>query len=298
VFHFPNFIRPPLRRGRSVVTIHDLSFLRCPHTTEERNLRFLRTHIAETVARADAILTDSRTIGEELRAQWPEAAARIVAIPLAAPEGMGRPPDEVVRRVRAERGLNRPYLLSVGTLEPRKNYAFLVEVFERLDRFDGDLVIAGRAGWKWEATAARIAASPKARRIHVLAPSDDAELCALYAGAEMFICASIYEGFGFPPLEAMACGTPVVVSDGGSLPEVCGEGARIIRGFDVDVWTAELGRLLGDGSLRRALVERGRGNLARFSWSETARRTWAVYRALAEGGPFDAGEAAAAETGR
>ncbi|MCX7818727.1 MAG: glycosyltransferase family 4 protein [Kiritimatiellae bacterium] len=283
VFHFPNFLRPPLHRGRSVVTIHDLSFLRHPETTEERNLRHLRAHIQQTVARADAILTDSHTIADEIRQQWPAAAPRVVAVPLAAPEGFARPPDEAIARARAARGLDRPYLLSVGTLEPRKNYAFLVEVFEHLADFDGDLVLAGRPGWKWAATAARIAASPRAARIRHLEPADDAEICALYAGAEAFVCASLYEGFGFPPLEAMACGTPVVVSAGGSLPEVCGDGALIVPGFEADVWAASIRRVLSDRQLRAALVERGHRNLARYSWAQTARQTWAVYRAVAEG---------------
>ncbi len=298
VYHFPNFICPPLRRGRSVVTIHDLSFILHPHTTEERNLRYLRAHIDDTVARADAILADSKTIADEIRAQWPQAAAKVAAVPLAAPEGFERPSGDAIRRVRQTHGLTRPYLLSVGTLEPRKNYAFLVEVFERLGAFDGELVIAGRPGWKWADTAARIAASPRARQIRVIAPADDAELCALYAGAELFVCASIYEGFGFPPLEAMACGTAVVVSEGGSLPEVCGDGARVIRGFDADVWAAEIARLLGDAAGRAALVERGRANLARFSWAVTARRTWAVYRAVAEGHVPAAALEAAAEAAR
>ncbi len=298
IYHFPNFIRPPLRRGRSVVTIHDLSFILYPHTTEERNLRYLRAYINDTVAWADAILADSETIANEIRAQWPGSASKVVAVPLAAPEGFQRPPDDVVRRTREAHGLSRPYLLSVGTLEPRKNYAFLVEVFERLGAFDGDLVIAGRPGWKWGETAARIAASPRAHQIRVIAAADDAELCALYAGAELLVCASLYEGFGFPPLEAMVCGTPVVVSEGGSLPEVCGDGARVIRGFDADAWSAELARLLGDSAGRAALVQRGRANLARYSWAQTARRTWAVYRAVAEGRAPVAALRSAAETAR
>lgn len=286
VFHFPNFIRPPLTRGHSVVTIHDLSFLHHPETTEERNLHYLRTHIHDTVERADAIVTDSQTIAEEIRAQWPDAAGRVVAVPLAPPENFFRPPADTIARVRAIRRLNRPYILSVGTLEPRKNYAFLIEVFERLREFDGDLVLAGRPGWKWAATAARIAASPRAARIHCIEPAHDIEMCALYAGAEIFVCASIYEGFGFPPLEAMRCGVPVVVSTGGSLPEVCGDGAVIVNGFEAERWAVEIQHVLTNSSLRSALVERGRANLSRFSWAETARRMWAVYRAVADGQPL------------
>jgi len=147
--------------------------------------------------------------------------------------------------------------------------------------FDGNLVIAGARGWLCEPIFERIARSPRAARIrHIESPSD-ADLRALYAGAAAFVFTSLYEGFGFTPLEAMACGTPAVVSAGGSLPEVCGDGADIVPAFDADAWAGRVRRVLSDAAFRADLVERGRRNAARFTWEETARRTWDVYRTVA-----------------
>jgi glycosyltransferase involved in cell wall biosynthesis len=282
VFHFPNFIRPPLARGRSVVTIHDLSFLRFPHAAEAGNLRYLTARIEDTVARADAILADSGTIADEIRERWPAAAARVHGVPLGLPDGFGRPPEEVVRAVLARHGLARPYLLSVGTLEPRKNLAFLVDVFERVRGFDGDLVLAGMKGWSYEPILERIARSPLAARIRHLDYPADADLAALYAGATAFVFPSLYEGFGFTPLEAMACGAPVIASAGGSLPEVCGDGAEIVPEYDADAWAERIAAVLDDASRRSALVARGAANAARFTWDATARRTWEIYRKIGE----------------
>ena len=278
VFHFPNFIRPPLARGRSVVTIHDLSFLLFPHAAEAGNLRYLTARIDDTVARADAILADSETIAGEIRGRWPGAAARVHGVPLGLPDGFGRPPEDAVRAVLARHGLDRPYLLSVGTLEPRKNLPFLVEVFERLRGFDGDLVLAGMKGWNYGPILERVARSPLASRIRHLDYPADTDLPALYAGAAAFVFPSLYEGFGFTPLEAMACGAPAIVSTGGSLPEVCGDGAEIVAGFEADEWAARVAAVLGDSARRAALTARGATNAARFTWDETARKTWDIYR--------------------
>jgi len=275
VFHFPNFVVPPLRRGRAVVTVHDLAFLRFPDTAEPRNRAFLARHVAAGAERADAVIVPSRFVADE--------AADLLALPgakvHAIPEGVDprfRPssPGEVAA-ARRSLGLDGPYLLHVGTVEPRKNLAFLVEVFERMEDFDGDLVLAGMLGWRVGPILERIRRSPRASRIrHVRHVSDDL-LPALYTGAEAFVFPSLYEGFGLPPLEAMACGAPVVVSDGGSLPEVVGDGGDVVSGFRAEEWAAAV----------RAAVERGRGGergqarAAAFRWEETARRTWEVYRA-------------------
>lgn len=283
VYHFPNFIRPPLCRGRSVVTVHDLSFLRFPEAAEARNLRYLTARIDDTIARADAIVTDSETIAAEVRAQWPAAADRVVGVPLALPDGFERPSEEAIAAMRRARGLDRPYVLTVGTIEPRKNHRLLIEVFERMAGFDGDLVLAGRRGWNWAPVFERMAASPRADRIRHIEPAWDAELAALYAGAEAFVLPSLYEGFGFPPLEAMACGTPTVVSAGGSLPEVCGDASWVVGTFNPDEWRAAIEAVIGDPDERRRRIEAGHARVAKFSWTATARRTWAVYRAVAAG---------------
>ncbi len=281
LYHFPNFIRPPLARGRSVVTLHDLSFVRFPEAAEPKNLAYLTARIGDTVRRADAILADSETIAAEIVEHFRLSPDRVFPVVLGLEETLARPPEPAVDAVRRRLGLERPYLLHVGTLEPRKNIAFLVEVFERLADFDGDLALAGGLGWRTEPILERIARSPRAARIRRLGRVADGDLPALYAGASAFVFPSLYEGFGFPPLEAMACGTPVIASPRGSLREVLGDGAALVEDFDADAWAERLRAVLGDAVRRGALVAAGRARAARYRWDDTALRTWEVYRKAA-----------------
>lgn len=279
VYHFPNFIRPPLSRGASVVTIHDVAFLRYPETIEARNLTYLTRHIRDTVQHANAIITVSAFTAREVTELLNVPPHRLHAIPSGLDPAMHRPSSDVVRALRHRLDLPRPYLLTVGTLEPRKNFPFLIEVFERLTGFDGDLVIAGRRGWKYQPILDRIAHSPCRSRIRLLETIAEADLPALYGGAELFVLPSLYEGFGFPPLEAMACGTPAVVSPGGALAEVCGQGALVIEAIEAERWAHEIRALLSAPALLDALRRRGAEQAARYTWRETARRTWSVYEA-------------------
>jgi len=280
VYHFPNFVVPPLARGRAVVTVHDVSFVRFPQFAETRNLRYLTARIRGSLDRADAIITDSEFSAREIADALGAPRERIAAIHLGIGEEFAPPSPERRASVLKRLGLDGPYLLTVGTVEPRKNLPFLVDVFERLGGFAGALVIAGMPGWKTGPILERIDRSRRREDIRYLRFVDDADLPALYAGAAVFVLTSFYEGFGFPPLEAMACGAPVVSSDGGSLPEVLGSAARIVPGFDAGDWAAEIERVLADPELRKAMREAGRRHAARFTWAETARRTWDVYRRL------------------
>lgn len=279
VFHFPNFIRPPLTRGRSVVTIHDASFIRHPETLENRNYRYLMRCIRKTVEQADAIICISRFTADELAELLSVPRAKLNPIHLGLTANLHRTPTAAIESVRKKHNLQRPYLLSVGTVEPRKNYPFTVDVFDQLD-FDGDLVIAGMHGWKYEFFLERVARSPKRDRIRLLEYVDENDLPALYSGAEIFLITSLYEGFGFTPLEAMKCGTPVIAAATGSLPEVLGDAAIMIRDFDAEAWRQAAGDLLTDSARRQELVARGYANAARYSWEENARQTWAIYRRL------------------
>ncbi len=224
LFHFPDFVVPPLRKGRCVVTIHDVVFHRFPETLEARNRRHLQRAVPRSIERADAVIADSHFVAGELRAIFPEARDRIVAVPLGLGAEWHAPPPDVVASTLGCRGIRRPYVLTVGTLEPRKNHALLIDAFERLGDPSLTLVIVGANGWKHEGLLARIASSRAASRIVRLPFVPDDELRALYAGCAVFAFPSRDEGFGFPPLEAMACGAPVVAAARGALPEVVGDG--------------------------------------------------------------------------
>jgi glycosyltransferase involved in cell wall biosynthesis len=278
LYHFPNFTIPPLSRGRKVVTIHDMSFMRFPEFTEERNLRHLSAVIHRTAAQADAIITVSHFSASEVETLLKVPREKIHPIHLGVSPSYTRPSADRQDALRHRYGLRRPYLLTVGTLEPRKNLPFLVDVFEHLKTFDGDLVIAGMRGWKYEPILESLRTSAHSARIRYLEYVDEADLPALYAGAELFVLTSHYEGFGLPPLEAMACGTPVISSSGGSLAEVLGQAAVTVPVFDRQAWVLAITDLLGNAAQRGALTQAGLQHAARFSWRETARKTFDVYR--------------------
>lgn len=278
LYHFPNFTIPPLSAGRRVVTIHDMSFVRHPEFAEARNLEYLQAVIPATVRRADAILTVSRFSADEIATLLKVGPDRIFPVHLGVDAAVAAPPPDRRADTLRRLGLDRPYLLTVGTLEPRKNLPFLVDVFEHVRNWDGELVIAGMPGWKWEPIVARLRDSPVADRIRYLQYVAEEDLPALYAGAELFAIASFYEGFGLPPLEAMACGAPVVASAGGSLPEVLSPAALILPGFEREAWTAAIEALLADPARRRVMAADGVRHAAGFTWRETARRTFEVYR--------------------
>ncbi|NQT91355.1 MAG: glycosyltransferase family 4 protein [Lentisphaerae bacterium] len=282
LYHFPNFVLPPLRSGKAVVTIHDLSFMRFPQFTEDANLAYLTTRIRDTVTRADAIITISRRTAADLEEMLGLDPSIVFPIHLGVDSVFRPSPAETVDRALKNLGISGPYILTVGTLEPRKNLPFLVDVFEQLKGFDGQLVIAGMKGWKTEPILRRIGESSRSSAIRILDYVSDDELPALYTGAEMLVCASFYEGFGFPPLEAMACGTPVVSSDGGSLAEVLDNGAIVIPDFEIDRWVSEIDNLLNDREKRHSLTEAGHRRASTFTWQETGRQTWDVYRKVCE----------------
>lgn len=281
LYHFPNFILPPLKGGKSIVTIHDMSFLRFPEFADERNLKYLSARIEDTVERADAIITNSQFSADETHSLLHVDPAKLFPIHLGIEPSFTLQDKAAIRPILAGLGLNRPYLLTVGTLEPRKVFPFLIEVFEKLTSFDGDLVIAGMPGWKYEPILARIRSSPRAARIRWLNFVEDSQLPALYAGAELFIFTSLYEGFGFPPLEAMACGTPVLSSGHGSLKEVLGSGAMLMETFNSDLWADKARIILSDSDCRRMMTDYGRRQASRYSWDDTARKTWEVYKKVA-----------------
>ena len=281
LYFFPNFVAPPVRKGRSVVAIHDMSHVRFPQFAEERNLRYLNGRLADSARRADAIITISHFSAGEISEVLGIGRDRIFPIYPGISEDF-KPPDpgSVATRLPAL-GISQPYLLTVGTLEPRKNIPMLIEIFEKMDTFKGMLVIAGMPGWKTEPILQRIRQSPRADEIMWLRYVDHADLLALYNGAKAFATTSFYEGFGFTPLEAMACGAPVVSATAGSLREALGEGAVLIDDYDPDRWVEALNRLLTEPDARRHRIERGLKWVQRYAWSDTIRQTWEVFRKVA-----------------
>lgn len=286
LFHATDFVLPPNRpETRTLLTVHDLTFVRAPETASPRLRRYLDRVVPRSVARADHILADSQATKDDLAALYGTAPEKITVL-YSGVEARFQPVRDAAARdaVRARYGIGgAPYILSVGTVQPRKNYARLIEAMRALP--DHHLVIAGGRGWL-EGPIRAAADAPAVRgRVHFIGFADDADLPALYSAADAFAFPSLYEGFGLPILEAMACGAPVVTSSASSMPEVAGDAALLVEvdggPGDADALAEALRRVLGDATLRAQLRERGFAQARRFTWQRAAAQLRAVYRALA-----------------
>ncbi len=283
VFYSPDFVLSPTRRGtRTLLTVHDLSFLHYPDHFVPKLIRYLNTVVPRSVARADRVLADSEATRADLLTLLGTEPEKVIVL-YSGVDARFRPQPEQgeAERIRARYSIGaRPYVLSLGTLQPRKNYIRLIQAFAHLPLADLQLatcklsdlqlLIAGGKGWLYEDILAEAEKHPA--RVRVLGFVDDADLPALYRNAALFAFPSLYEGFGLPVLEAMACGAPVVCSDVSSLPEVAGGAALLVNPLDTEELTAAMARGLGDAGLRQEMVSQGLIQAARFTWDKAARQ--------------------------
>ena len=284
VVYYPALDMHPQLRGARVATIHDLMPL--THADQYPELYVAQFH--RTVSRiardADAIIAVSEHTKDTIVERLGVAPDRIVVVSHGVDETFRPAPTAAVAHLRARLGLARPYILFVGTAEPRKNLLRLVDAFALMchgGRKDLDLVIAGKAAWGSTSLRARIAAHGLESQVRLLGYIAGADLPALYSGASVFVLPSLAEGFGIPLLEAMACGVPVVASNTTALPEVYGDAAFGFDPTSTEALAAALERVLNDEVLRADLVGRGFKRAARFSWEEAARKTLGVLEAVA-----------------
>lgn len=280
VLHSPDFIPPAGGARAIVITVHDLNFLREPEHLTEESRRYYADQIMWAVNRANHIIAVSQATRTELIERTGVAAEKIHVVPEAAdPAFRPLPPAEVAAAL-ARYGLAPGYLLFVGTLEPRKNIPGLLRAYRHLlDDYglDPPLVLAGRRGWLDEDIERTELELGLVRCVRHLETVADADLPALYNGAALHVLASFYEGFGLPALEAMACGTPTVVSNRGALPEVVGDAGLQASPDDPAELAAALARALSDTGLRAELRARGLGRASGFTWEAAARQTLAIY---------------------
>jgi len=276
VVHATNFVPPPAR-APVVVTIHDVTFLRFPELCTADTLRYPAL-IRRALGRGATVHTPSEFVAAEVREHFAVSAERVVAIHSGIPPV--RPGDAAAGARIA--GADR-YVLALGTVEPRKNLTTLVQAFDRVAADDESLalVVAGPAGWDSARVQSTIDSIHARDRVVQTGFVSDADRADLLAGATVFAYPSIYEGFGFPPLEAMLCGVPVVAGTAGALPEVLGDAAAFVEPTDVDALADAIGKLVDPAaSRRRELIERGRTQAARYSWTTTADRMVELYRSL------------------
>lgn len=289
VFHGTNFrLRARGRRG-SVVTIHDLALRIFPHLRR----RWIGDRIgyfksARDARAADLVIADSESASRDIGRYIGIPPGKIRVVPLAAgPEF--RPVEDPERRADILRriGMTLPrYILFSGTLEPRKNVPVLLRAYLGLRREirDAGLVLAGMPGWRSGDVTEFIRENGLSDVVRMTGYVTPEDLAALYSGASAYVLPSLYEGFGLPPLEAMACGCPVIVSTGGSLPEVVGDAAVTLPPEDVEGYRREIARVLSEPVLAEEMRRKGFLRAASYSWKRTAEDTLAAYREAARGG--------------
>jgi glycosyltransferase involved in cell wall biosynthesis len=282
LYHALAFIAPILPyRPPTVVTVYDLSFVHFPGVLSTSRRAYLRTLTRYTVRRAARVIAISESTARDVVEVMGIPAERVVVAPPGVDLNRFQPlQDDEIRVFKAAHELPQDFWLFLGTLEPRKNLPTLIEAYARLPKDTRPLlVLGGGLGWDYEPIFDTIARHKLEDDVQLPGYIPAEALPLWYNSATVFLYPSIYEGFGIPPLEAMACGTPVIVSDASSLPEVvAGTAGLLVPPTSVDAWEAVLLRALDDSEWRARASETGRGGARRYSWENTARQTWAAYQ--------------------
>jgi glycosyltransferase involved in cell wall biosynthesis len=257
----------------SVITVHDLAIYRNAGWFPARQPISTRLVVPSSLRRADRVIAVSNNTAKDAEELFGVPPSRIDVIPHGVSAGLRPMSGEELATAREELHLPERFILFVGTIEPRKNLLTLLEAWAMM-RDRPDLVIVGAWGWNYEPIRERM--SRLGDRVHHVDALEPAHLPAIYNLARVLAHPAWYEGFGLPPLEAMACGTPVVVSDSSSLPEVVGDAGLVVPAGDADAWRKALERVVGDSDLAAGMRRRGILRAAEFSWSRSADLTWQV----------------------
>jgi glycosyltransferase involved in cell wall biosynthesis len=278
------YMAPPVCPSRAVVSVHDIAFERYPQFFPPADVAYLRRWVPFTAHHVSAVLTLSEFSKQHIVRRYRVPPEKVVVAPCAA-DPMFHPLHDAVRlaAVRARYGTGESFILCVGNLQPRKNLKTLIDAYVRLRRTNATqhrLVLVGKKAWLYDDIFAAARASGYSDELIFTGYVPDEDLVALYNAADLFVYPSIFEGFGLPPLEAMACGTPVVTSNTSALPETVGDAALTVDPLDVEGLARAIARVLGNANLRAQLSARGMQRAATFSWETTARIIRGVYRSV------------------
>jgi glycosyltransferase involved in cell wall biosynthesis len=277
------FTAPPFSPCPVVVSIHDLSCEHLPQTFTRRSRMQLRMTVRRSARSAAQVIALSEHTRTDLINTYNLRPEKVSVVPLAAPATFAPVRDDnELQRVRQTYGIDRDYILSVGSIQPRKNLRRLIEAYSLLRHAIPEgklpqLVLVGKNAWLFDETLRSLADTNSSSSIILTGYVPESDLPALYSGALCFIYPSYFEGFGLPPLEAMKCGAPVIVGNQTSLPEVVGDAALMIDPFDVNAIAAAIQQVIMDSDFRSELRVKGLERAKIFDWKETARQTLAVY---------------------
>ena len=288
VLYVPAHVLPLVHPRRSVATVHDLGYMHFPAAHRPRSYLYLRWSTRFNARTSARVIVDSMATRDDLISLCGVAESRVAVAYPSGSEGMHPVTDrKALETVRTRYGTGRDYFLHVGTIHPRKNLRLLIDAFDHLVERgtlspEVKLVLAGRRGWLYEETEALAHTAARGRVVLPgFVPAED--LAALYSGAISLVFPSLYEGFGLPLLEAMACDTPVICANGSSLPEVVGDAGLLVDPRDRDGLARAMERLYHEPDLADQLVDRGRQRLAAFSWDACAREVMATLELVGQG---------------
>ncbi len=281
------FTSPPFAPCPVVVSIHDLSFEHLPETFRYRSRKQLRLTVRRSARKAARVIALSEHARNDIIETYGLSGDRVDVIPLAAPAHFRPVEDEKeLQRIRQTYGIEGEYILSVGSIQPRKNLKRLLAAYSNLHeaRPEGklpQLVVVGKCAWLYEETLRAISDLKLSKSVILTGYVPESDLPTLYSGAACFVYLSYFEGFGLPPLEAMKCGTPVIVGNRTSLPEVVGDAAVLVDPFAVDDIAGAIESVISNSDFRSKLRVKGLERAGLFDWRETARQTLAVYEKAA-----------------
>lgn len=287
ITHFFNYIVPPFVHGKKVVTIHDMVYKAFPETMNSKTRILLNLAMNKSMKRADAVVTDSEFSRSEIMKYFPQYRDKVEVVPCGVDCDMFKPIQDrsIIEKVKANHNIKGKYFLYLGTLEPRKNLTRLVKAYEILSRRKEDcplLVLAGGKGWLYDEIFEEVNKSGLGDKVIFTQYIPGEEICPLMNGAEAFVFPSLYEGFGMPPLEAMACGTPVIVSGSASLPEVVGDCGLIVDAYSEESIADAMGKIADNEELRKQLSEKGIIRAREFSWKKSAEKLYTIYERLVQ----------------
>lgn len=285
LYHSTDFVLPPTYPNtRTLLTVHDLSYLRTPETASPKLRRYLSQVVPNSIARANHALADSVATQQDLIEIYHVPDDKITVLLSGVNDSFSPVTSaQKLQSVRQKYGIgDRPYIFSIGTVQPRKNYARLVEALSVLREkgHDVSVVIAGGRGWLEDELYHAIDRLNMQDFVHLIGYADDADIPALYSGAVFSSFISLYEGFGLPILESMACGTPVITSNVSSLPEVAGDAAPMVNPENINEAVFIMERLLTDSTYHTQCIQLGFEQIKQFKWEKSAQKLLQVYDEL------------------
>ncbi|MBA7706615.1 D-inositol-3-phosphate glycosyltransferase [subsurface metagenome] len=285
LLHCPDYLIPPTLNKIIILTIHDLAFIRFPQFNFDWFTKKYTKEVKRNARLAKIIIADSKSTKDDIIKFFKIDPAKVKVVYLASDSQFKKLANqEKDKKVLKKYGIDKKYILSAGTIEPRKNYPTLIKAFNYIKHNNNDfnyrLVIVGRTGWKSEATYRERELSPYKDDILFIGRVSDKDLVQIYNQAEIFVYPSLFEGFGLPPLEAMSCGLPVIASDSSSLKEVVGNAGILIPPDDFKEISKQISYILKNEKIKKKLKEKSLKQAQKFSWEKTARKTLNIYNEI------------------